>query len=141
MRIITLSNRGISFQFRLPMKSFFCNTQSARVICVSVLFTIQVTKHESAKCFGFLTIEYTYLYKKKKMKVRDFFPIEAYFQARHSQHSFSSLSESEIPALHAFSFSTKTSTIHAWQDQPRENWLPYAIKITSEGLPCVCMGS
>ena len=74
MRIIALSNRGISFQFRLPKKSFFCNTQSARFICVSVLFTIEVTKHELTTCFSHLTIQYTYLFKKEKMKMREFIP-------------------------------------------------------------------
>ena len=71
MRIITLSNRGISFQFRLVMKSFFCNTLSARFICVSVSFEIQVIKHELIYvCF--LNIDCTYLHEKEKMKIREF---------------------------------------------------------------------
>jgi len=71
MRIITLSNHGISFQFRLVMKSFFCNTLSARFICVSVSFEIQVIKHELIYvCF--LNIDCTYLHEREKMKVREF---------------------------------------------------------------------
>ena len=61
MRIITLSNRGIIFQFRLAMKSYF--------VCVSVLFAIQVTKHDLIYlCFRIINC--TYLYK--KIKVREF---------------------------------------------------------------------
>ena len=89
VRAITLSIRGISFQFRLAMKSFFV-TQSARFICVSVLFPIQVTKHELIYvCF--LNFDCTYLYKKKMVKERDFVSHIALIPKVVSQIIFSSL--------------------------------------------------
>ena len=70
MKIITLSIRGISFQFRLAMKSFVL-TRSAHLIGVSVLFLIQVPKHELIYvCF--LNIDWSYLYKIKTVKVTAF---------------------------------------------------------------------
>ena len=48
MRIITLSNRGISFQFRLPVKSFFV-TNSRHVSFVFQFYSqFKSQKHELA---------------------------------------------------------------------------------------------
>ena len=100
VRTITLSIRGISFQFRLAMKSFFV-TQSARFICVSVLFPIQITKHELIYvCF--LNFDCTYLYKIKTAKERDFVSRIALIPRVVSQIIFSSLWASEISAFFIF---------------------------------------
>ena len=100
VRTTTLSIRGISFQFRLAMKSFFV-TQSARFICVSVLFPIQITKHELIYvCF--LNFDCTYLYKIKTVKERDFVSRIALIPKVVSQIIFSSLWASEISAFFIF---------------------------------------
>ena len=75
MRIITLSNRGISFQFWLRVRSFFV-THSRHFSFVFQFYSQfnRVAKQELATCFSYVTLEYIYLYKKEKMKGRKFIP-------------------------------------------------------------------
>ena len=109
-RIITLSNRGISFRFRLArMRSFFyiLRTQSAHFISLVFQFYSQSKSQNTSWVYVcFPNIDCTYRYQNQKMKGRRvYFQHGPYSQANLSQVIFSSLSASEIPASHAFSFS------------------------------------